>query len=193
MNNQKVSSLLSVLIIFLLSSISVHGQFTAKMHYLMSDKERVFQIYCDGNNYRYEFNEDGQEGVVIALEGAKQLIILMPQQKMAIKTSATGTMGMANDPLQMINYYKEDGRVKEIGEETVNGYECIKSEIWNNDESTNQKLFTFWYSEEYHFIIKMISHIDVTGTTEMELKEIKPWIPEGNSFEIPAEYTVMEQ
>ena len=89
-------------IILLISSINIYGQFTAKMLYKMSGKNGEFQIYSDGNNYRYEFNEDGQQGVVIVPDGAKQIFILMPQQKMAIKTNATSQMSISSRSFKTI-------------------------------------------------------------------------------------------
>ena len=197
MNNQKISSFLSMLIIFLLASTSVYGQFTAKMLYTMSDKNGEFQIFSDGSNYRYEFNEDGQEGVVIVPIEAEQIFILMPQQKMAIKTSSTSQMSMGRDPLKQYEYWLNEGATEEIvGNEKINGVDCIKKELRNvkKDEfgEVNQHLFTIWYSEEYKFPIKMENYIDGSGSSGMELTEIESWTPNEDSFKVPDGYTMME-
>jgi len=81
-------------------SISLYGQFKAKMVFNTMDKQRDFIVYSADDGYRYEFNENGQEGVVIAQKGSKELIILMPQQKMAMKSPAESPMSMGSDPLQ---------------------------------------------------------------------------------------------
>ena len=158
-------------------------------------KERVFDVYSADDGYRYEFNEDGQAGVVIAKKGAKQLIILMPQQKMAIKSPAESPMSMRSDPLKAYEYYQKDGTLKEIGKETINGIECTKSELWNitGDEfgKVTQKMFTIWKSDKYQFPIKMINHIDGSEGS-MELKDMEPWTPDVNSFTIPEGYQVMD-
>ena len=197
MNNQKISSLLSVFIILLLANITVHGQFTAEMHFKTSGKERVFQIYSDGSNYRYEFNEDGQEGIVIVPEGADHIFVLMPQQKMAIKSSASSEMSMSTDPVKQYDYWLNDGSTEKIvGEENVNGIDCIKKELWNiqKDEygEVNQHLFTVWYSKEYNFPVKMENYIDGSGSSGMELTNIKPWEPNADSFKVPGDYKTME-
>ena len=50
------------------------------------DKERIFTVYSADTGYRYEFDEDGQKGAVIVKNDSRQVIILMPQQKMAMKS-----------------------------------------------------------------------------------------------------------
>ncbi len=160
------------------------------------DKQRDFIVYSAEDNYRYEFNEDGQEGVVIARKGSQQLIILMPQQKMAMKSSAESPMSMGSDPLKAYEYYQKDGTIKEIGKETINGIECTKSELWNitGDEfgKVTQKMFTIWNSDKYQFPIKMVNHIDGAEVSGMELKDIEPWTPDAHSFTIPEGYQIME-
>ncbi len=197
MNNHKISSLLSVVIIFLLSNVTGYAQFTAKMHYTMSGKSGEFQIYSDGSNYRYEFNEDGQEGVVIVPIESEQIFILMPQQKMAIKTNSTSQMSMGRDPLKQYEYWLNEGATEEIvGNEKINGIDCIKKELRNikKDEygEVNQQLFTIWYSDEYKFPIKMENYIDGSGSSGMEVTDIEPWTPNADSFNVPSGYTTME-
>jgi outer membrane lipoprotein-sorting protein len=180
-------------LISLLSFLSVQtfGQFQANMHFILSGIEKDFKVFNDENRYRYEFNEDGQEGVVIVLNESQEVIILMPQQKMAIKTIAASQMSMANDPVKLYEYQvKEGGKEKVIGKETINGYDCTKKELYG---SGDQLLYTMWYSEEYDFPIKIVSYIDVAGTTNMELKEIKSWTPDEASFSIPEGYMIMDQ
>ena len=172
-------------------SFSAYGQFRAKMIYTLSDNTKEFEVFSDHNRYRYEFNEDGQEGVVIVLKESGEVFILMPQQKIAMKTAPSDIMSMANDPIAAYDYHVQQGGTKKvIGNETVNGILCEKSELYNQ---SNQLLYTIWYSDQYDFPLKMISHIDVAGNTSMELKDIQPWTPDEASFTIPAGYQVMDQ
>ena len=172
-------------------SISLYGQFKAKMVFNTMDKQRDFIVYSADEGYRYEFNEDGQEGIIIVKKGSQQLIILMPQQKMAMKSSAESPMSMASDPLQSYEYHKAMGLLKEVGKETVNGIECTKFELWNK-ENSSQKMYTVWLSETYQFPIKMVNHIDGDEDSGMELKDIEPWTPGAHSFSIPEGYQVMK-
>ncbi len=183
-------SIMTALLICTLS-VNVLGQFQATMKYTLSGKEKHFKVFNDENRYRYEFNEDGQEGVVIVLNKTGEVYILMPQQKMAMKTISTSMMSMANDPVSAYDYQLQQGGIeKEVGREVINGIDCVKKELYTE---SNQLLYTIWYSEKYAFPIKMVSHMDVTGNTSMELTDIKDWTPDDASFSIPEGYTIMDQ
>jgi len=176
--------------------LPLSAQFSAKMFFTSMGKEHVFTVYSSDAGYRYEFNEEGQEGVIIVKLGSSEVIMLMPQQKMAMKGSSENPMSMGNDPVGSYEYFKKNGTLKEVGTETINGIDCIKSELWNENSNeygqANQKMFTIWTSDKYNFPIKMINHIDGSGGLVMELKEIQPWTPNAQSFEIPEGYQVMD-
>lgn len=187
----KIKQLITVTGLLLAITCNVSGQFQATMHFIMSGDEKEFKVFSDENRYRYEFNEDGQEGIIIVLNDSEEVIILMPQQKMAIKTKASSQMSMASDPLKLYEYQvKEGGKEKAIGTETVNGCKCTKNELYG---ANGQLLYTMWYSIDYQFPIKIVSHIDVSGTTSMEMKDIKDWTPDDAMFIIPEGYRIMDQ
>ncbi|MBN2523273.1 MAG: hypothetical protein JXB24_08345 [Bacteroidales bacterium] len=187
---------LIIVLVTCLTGISLSAQFTAKMYFNSMGQEHVFTVFSSDAGYRYEFNENGQEGVIIVKEGSREIVILMPQQKMAMKGSADNPMSMANDPVGSYEYFRKDGTLKEIGTETINGVACIKMELWNENSNeygqANQKLFTVWTSDKYNFPMKLINHIDGSNDMTMELKDIKVWTPDAMSFEIPEGYQVME-
>ncbi len=181
-----------LLIIALLFVLPLSAQFTAKMFFSSLGKEHVFTVYSSDSNYRYEFNEDGQAGVIIAKSGSPGIVILMPQQKLAMKGSGEDPMSMGNDPVKAFEYYLKSGLMKDEGEEMVNGVKCTRSTLWNKENPT-QKMYTVWLSDKYKFPVKLINHIDgSSGDSLMELKDIEAWIPEVQSFEIPSGYQVMD-
>jgi hypothetical protein len=155
------------------------------------NKERHFTVYSCDAGYRYDFDEDGQKGAVIVNGSSSEVIILMPQQKMAMKSPAGSPMSMSSDPLKSLENYQESGLMKEEGTETVNGIECTKSILWNKDNPT-QKMFTMWYSNKYKFPMKMVNHIDGSEDSGMEMKDVKPWTPDEQLLKIPSGYHVME-
>ena len=159
-------------------------------------KAHSFTVYSSDNGYRYEFNENGQEGVIIVKNGSPDIVILIPQQKIAMKGSADNPANMGNDPVNAYKHHEKNGTVKEIGSETINGIKCTKSELWNitGDEygQVKQKMFTVWTSDKYKFPIKIINHIDGSNGSVMELKDIEPWTPDANSYAIPEGYQVMD-
>lgn len=182
-----------LILISILCCLSIHtlGQFQANMHFILSGIEKDFKVFSDQDRYRYEFNEDGQEGVVIVLNGSNEVFVLMPQQKMAIKTISSSQMSMANDPVKLYEYQVgAGGKEKNVGHEMINGYDCNKKELYGESD---QLLYTMWYSEKYNFPIKIVSHMDVAGTTNMEISDIEDWTPADSYFKIPEGYMVMDQ
>ncbi|NLE35296.1 MAG: hypothetical protein GX622_09345 [Bacteroidales bacterium] len=186
--------------LFLFLSLSLlilpaEAQFKAKMYFTSMGKDHVFTVYSSDVGYRYEFNEDGQAGVVIAKTGSPDIYILMPQQKMAMKSSADNPMTLGNDPVGSYEYHKENATIKEIGHEKINGIDCLKTELWNINSNefgqVNQKLFTGWTSDEYDFPVKIINHIEVSGESTMEIREIEPWTPDPGYLEVPDGYQVV--
>lgn len=172
--------------------LPLSAQFSAKMFFSAMGQEHVFTVYSSDANYRYEFNENGQAGIIISKADSPEIIILMPQQKMAMKGSAEDPMSLGNDPVKAYEYYLKSGLMKEEGEEMVNGVKCTRSTLWNKENPT-QKMYTVWLSDQYKFPVKLINHIDGSnGGSVMELKDIKPWTPDAQSFEIPSGYQVMD-
>ncbi|MBN1251292.1 MAG: hypothetical protein JXR51_00485 [Bacteroidales bacterium] len=190
---KELRNLKLVLLISILCTLSINAfsQFEAKMQFTLSGVKKDFKVFSDKNRYRNEFNEDGQEGIIIVLNQPKKVFVIIPQQKMAIKTNPYSPMSMGNDPLKLYEYQLDlGGTEKIIGNETVNGYDCVKKELYGESK---QLLYTMWYSNKYSFPIKIVSHIDVAGDTNMELKDIKSWTADEAGFKIPEGFTIMEQ
>lgn len=183
--------IIALLTLSFLLSFPLFAQFKGKMVLSTMNKERQFMVYSCDAGYRYDFDEDGQKGSVIVKSGSTEVIILMPQQKMAMKSLASSPMGMSSDPLKSLEYYKDSGLMKEEGTETINGIKCTKSTLWNKD-NPDLKLFTLWVSNAYKFPMKMVNHIDGSKESGMEMKNVESWTPEVGFFEIPIGYHVME-
>ena len=197
MKNLRNTFTLILLLILMIISSTALAQFKGKMVFNNMDEGHSFDVFCSDLGYRYEFDEDGQKGVVIVKKGSQEVIILMPQQKMAIKTNSTSQMSMGRDPLKQYEYWLNEGATeKVVGNEKVNGIDCIEKELRNvkKDEygKVNQHLFTVWYSEEYNFPIKMENYIDGSGPSGMEVTDIEPWTPSADSFKVPSGYSTME-
>ncbi|MEZ5000663.1 MAG: hypothetical protein R2727_08490 [Bacteroidales bacterium] len=142
--------------------LPLSAQFKANMIFTSMGQERTFKVYSAEAGYRYEFNEQGQEGVIIVRKGSPEIIILMPMQKMAMKGSADSPMSMGNDPVLAFEYYRDRGLLKDEGIENINGVRCTRSSLWNRD-NPEQKMFTVWLSDKYKFPVRMINHIDGSG------------------------------
>lgn len=180
-----------LLLLTIFIALQLFAQFSATMVFTLSNKQKTMTVFSDVNRYRYEFNEDGQEGVVIVNNLQNEVFVLMPKQKVAMKSAPTSIMSMGTDPLKIYDYYVEKGATEKIiGNEKVNGYDCVKKELYDEH---NNLLHTLWFSEKYNFPLKMVSNIDVSGNTEMEINDIKSWIPQNSMFSIPPGYTIMDQ
>ncbi|MGC9353748.1 MAG: hypothetical protein ACP5D9_07905 [Mariniphaga sp.] len=180
-----------LLTLSILLSVPLFAQFKGKMVFTTMNKERHFDVHSSDAGYRYDFDEDGQKGSVIVKSGSQEVILLMPQQKMAMKSPAGSQMSMSSDPLKSMEYYQESGIMKKEGTESINGVKCTKSTLWNKDNPT-QKMFTMWFSDKYKFPMKMLNHIDGSADSGMEMRDVEPWTADKNFFEIPAGYQVME-
>lgn len=177
--------------------VPLTAQFSATMSFTAGGLQRNFTIFSDNNRYRYEFDEGGQEGVMIVLNETEEFFLLMPQQKIAIKEKTTSQMSMSMDPLKQYEHFaNENTTEKVIEKETVNGYECIKKELHNIQKNeygvSDQLMFTIWYSEELQFPVRIVNHIDGTGSSGMEIRNIQPWTPDEASFRIPEGYNIMD-
>jgi len=185
--------ILQINLILVLSglSISSFAQFTGDMVFNADGQERQFKVYSAEAGYRYDFEEGGSKGAVIVKKGAKNVIILMPDQRMAMINPAGSAMSMNSDPLQAFEIQEEEGTLKEEGEETVNGILCIKSTLWSK-KNPEQKLYTIWLSEKYKFPMKMVDHMEGSEGSGMEMKNVEDWIPDKSMFEIPQDYQMMD-
>ena len=139
------------------------AQFTATMKNVVSSQERIYQVYHNGENYRYEFTEDGMAGVVIVKPEKNQTIIMIPEKKYVHRTTCDDMMSRMNDPVSSIRIYQKQGASKDEGEEKIGDYTCKKSSIYQGDT----RLFTVWQSEKLKFSIKIENHY--TKDSYMEL------------------------
>ncbi len=163
------------------------SQFQAIMNNSMSGEERIYTVYSDLNQYRYDFEEDGMKGIVIVHSGANQTAILVPDKKFVHKTTCDGMMSRMNDPVQSYEAYKKHGTENETGLEIIDGFECQIKEIKQGDT----KVFTAWYSEKLKFPLKIVAHF--AENTFMELIDVKKWKAEPSYFEVPKDYTEVDE
>jgi len=162
------------------------AQFTAVMKNVVSGSERIYQVYNDGENYRYEFTEDGMDGIVIVLPSENKTSILVPGKKYVHHTTCDDGMSRMNDPVQAVNWFKNAGEVKNEGEEKIGKYQCTKQAVYQGDN----KVFTVWMADELNFPVKIINHYD--AKTHMELVDIKNWKVDPSSFQVPDDYTEVD-
>ena len=167
------------------ASVSM-AQFTATMKNVVPGQERIYQVYNDGENYRYELTEDGMDGVVIVLPSQNKTSILVPEKKYVHHTTCDDVMSRMNDPVQPVMTMKDSYDEKKVGEEEIAGFKCSKSELFAAD----QKVFTLWVSEELNFPLRIENNFE--RNTYMELSDIKVQDINENKFVVPADYTEVD-
>lgn len=77
-------------------------------------EERTMDVYSADAGYRYAFNENNSKGIVIVKKDSPDVIILMPDQMMAMKSPAGSSMSMGSNPIKSYEQYKSDGILKEV-------------------------------------------------------------------------------
>jgi len=174
------------LIVFTCVSTIGAAQFSATMKNVVSGNERIYQVYHNGDNYRYEFMEDGMKGIVMVNLKQNKTDILIPNKKFVHHTTCDSRMSRMNDPVASVSMYKKQGGLKDEGEEKVGDYYCKKSSISQGDT----RLFTVWQSEKLHFPIKIESHY--AKDTYMELVDINSWDVDNSLFKVPDGYTEVD-
>ena len=162
------------------------AQFSATMKNVVSGKERTYQVYSDGEKYRYDFVEDGINGVVIVEPSKSKTSILMPEKKYVHYTETSSVESRSNDPVQAVMTIKDRYYEKILNEEIIAGFTCTKSELFAGD----QKVFTLWFSEELNFPLRIENNMG--KDTYMELSEIKIQDVDANKFIIAKDYTEVD-
>jgi hypothetical protein len=179
--------LLLVFLFSLFTSITF-CQFQAKMSYALSNEALINTVYSDLHQYRYEFVENGQKGVVIVKPEVNQTFILMPARKFFIKTACDDFYSLMNDPVQASLHFKESQKEKLVGNENMNGYNCVKKEYYMvyHDPDKEVIVYTVWFSKDLNFPVKIENH--PRKNNYMLLYDVKKWVPEDSYFKVPGDY-----
>ncbi len=175
--------------IFLLAflfSFVCFAQFTADMVVTEGTVSRTNKFYSEDQYYRMDIEEQGQEGFVIVDRNENVTCVVMPDQKMYMEMSSTGTQSLSNDVFQSIEKQKEEYETNLVGTETINGFECEKYEVLIDGNVVS----TYWQSPELEYPIKVVS--GENKEMVMELQNIVKGDVDDSKFKIPDDYTKME-
>jgi hypothetical protein len=180
---------MKVLFSMLILSISLNmfGQFTATLTNTVQGTSRTFKVFSNLDKYRYEFEESGMKGILIASPRENQMWLLLPDEKFVYKTTGDDFRMVSNDPVAAIKIYASNSETKKLGTEKVSGYDCEISEYYQGDT----KIFTAWYTPKLNFIIKATNHL--AENSFMVLTDIKEWKVDPSLFEVPEGYTEVDE
>ncbi len=185
----KKKKLIFCIIVLLTTSTVSLGQWQADM--VMSTTLAPgdqYKVYSDLVQYRYEFNQDGMNGVVITNPSTNVTAIILVDEKKVHYTKTDGMMSSMNDPVQAYNSTKIYGEEKILGEENISGYDCIKKAIYIDEK----EIYTQWFSEELNFPVKMVQNLgEESGFVQLE--NIEDWAVDPSLFEVPDDYIEVDE
>ena len=137
-----------------------YGQFQAIMKNAYSGDEKTYKVWSDGENYRYEFNENGETRIMILRPPENKAYLLMPENKNFITLACDDWFTLMNDPVQGSLHFadQEDVIEKMEGHEELSGYNCVKTAYYAIYKSGEEVLTNVvWFSEDLNFPVR-VSH-----------------------------------
>jgi len=159
------------------------AEFSATVVTRTNSQEIRGKIYLAGEKMRREFSTPEGMNISIARPDKQVMWMLMSGQKsymeMPFRQSDLGkAMEMPKD---------QQGQMKLLGTETVNGYETEKYETTMKGKSGPVKYY-MWVSKKLGMPIKMVS---MDGKFSMEYRDIKVGAVPASLFEVPPGYQKM--
>jgi outer membrane lipoprotein-sorting protein len=173
---------LLMLIILALPAWSYAAEFSADMTMQGADAPGTQgKIFVKGNNFRQEFQVEGQKHLSIMRGDKKTVWMVMPDQKMYMEMPVT-----PQAKAKMMEMPKDQAKMKLLGAETVNGYEADKYEVAGTKGQPSKEYV--WVAKRLGIPIKMAA---ADGSFSMEYQNIKEGSVADSLFEIPAGYQKM--
>ena len=171
-------------LMFVLVSLASAAEFSATVFSKAKGEEMQGKVFVKGDKMRNEVNMGGETNITITRPDKKVVWIAMPQQKMYMEMPLS-------DKMQQRMALKDPeirARMKLLGTETVNGYECEKYEMSNVVEG---KPITshVWIAKKFGLSIKSVT---TDGSMSMEYRDIKVGGVADSVFEMPQGYQKME-
>ncbi len=168
-----------------LNSAAFAIDFTADLTQKQGDQVSSGKIYVTETHYRMDLEQYGEQVIVIVDRAAGMTRVLMPSEKQYIEMESQDEQSVMNDPFQAVIYTIDFGEDKNIGTETVDGYECDKWLLSMMDEPA----ITRWVSRKLGFTIKIAYHPDDIMT--VNLTNITEGAVDASLYEIPDGYALM--
>ena len=185
---KKINIISCFIALLLLPAVSM-GQWQANMIMATSAAPGdQYKVYSDLTQYRYEFNQDGMNGVVITNPSTNVTAIMLVDEKKVHYTKADGMRSSMNDPVQAYNATKVYGEEKILGEENISGYDCIKKAIYYD----GKVLYTQWFSEELNFPVKLVQNLG-QESGHVQLENIENWKVDPSLFIVPDDYIEVDE
>lgn len=170
--------------IFLAASLVQAAEFSAKVVTKAEGQEMHGKIFMKGQKMRNEFQAGGETNINIVRPDKKVVWVLIPEGKTYME------MPLAEESQEKILMKKPEDRAKMklLGTETVNGFECDKYEVDASHEGQPVKQFV-WIAKKLQMPIKSVT---ADGSMSMEYRDIKIGGVADSVFEVPKGYEKMQ-
>lgn len=185
MKRQCVMGWMAAIILCLSPSLAQAAELSANVITKADGEEMRGKIFMKGQKIRNEFDAGGQTNVSIVRPDKKVVWMLMPAEKMYMEMPITEE---AQEKI-LIKKPEDQVKMKLVGTETVNGYECEKYEyeVPISPEGQPSKHFT-WIAKKLQMPIKAMA---ADGSFSMEYQDIKVGGVADSLFEVPQDYQKM--
>ncbi len=178
----------AVSFIFLaVSSVSFGAEFSADMVSGYPGNEDTNKIYVQGQSYRMELVEDGRRLWVIVDKDKGWTRLVLPSDKAYTQMDYSNHRTMMNDPFRALEYNMNNFKTREEGTEKIDGRECKKLVISNEDKD----MYTAWICPSLGFPVKIVNHL-IDGMF-VELRNIEEGEVSDDLFTVPSGYARVEK
>lgn len=169
---------------FLLAAYPVMAaEFSATVITKTEGQEMHGKIFMKGQKVRNEFQAGDETNISIARPDKKVVWVLMPAEKTYMEMPITEE---AQEKI-LIKKPEDQAKMKLLGTETVNGYECDKYEMSTTVEGKPVKQYN-WVAKKLGMAIKVEA---ADGSFSMEYRDIKVGGVADSLFEVPQGYQKM--
>ncbi|MEA3507752.1 MAG: DUF4412 domain-containing protein [Synergistota bacterium] len=149
--------------------------------------EMTGKVFVKGNALRQEINTPMGVQALIVDPDAPVSYAVMPEQNMYMEIPKTQITLGEDETFE--EKFSEQGKVTEMGDETVQGYDCRKYHVVFNDANAGEA--TIWLSEDLNYPIKVYSENPQDKLTVI-YSNIQEEPQPDSLFTIPEGYTKMD-
>jgi hypothetical protein len=171
-------------ILLLWAGLAQAAEFSATMVTKTGGMEIPGKVYVKGDKMRNEIQAAGHPVINIMRPDKKLVWIIMPQQKAYMEMP----INPGTQQQMMTLTEKQKAKMKKVGSETINGYNCEKYETTMDHQGKSMKVYT-WVATDLGVPIKVVSE---DGSFSMEYKDIKTGGVADSLFEAPQGYQKMK-
>ena len=137
--------------LLLFPGMAAAAEFSAQMWIKEGDKTMPAKVFVQNGKIRQEFNDAGGRTVTIVRPDKKLFWVVMPQDKSFIEMPLKNKL-----PGQFIEMPPDAISKRQVGTETVNGYEADKYEVTVRGGPEGVTRQTVWVAKKLGAPIKMV-------------------------------------